>query len=260
MITAAEIDKVPGTVGDPLAVVQNFAGVARAAACSAACSSCAARRRRTRSIFARRASRSRSSITSAGCAACCPIGVIDSLEFYPGNFSPMYGRATGGIVDVQHQEAAAEEGRRLRRRQPLRHQRLPRGPARRQGRRRHRRPAQLPRLPAERRRPRRRARQPDHRAALLRLPAAGELPPGAGPRLCAFFCSAPTIAWRSCSRIRATLSAQITSNSLSCLDHVLPGDPGPTTTCPTAASRTRCKLSQGRQQDRRQRSAAWSST
>ena len=30
VIAAAEIDKVPGTAGDPLAVVQNFAGVARA--------------------------------------------------------------------------------------------------------------------------------------------------------------------------------------------------------------------------------------
>jgi outer membrane receptor protein involved in Fe transport len=29
-----------------------------------------------------------------------PVGMIDSLEFYPGNFSPYYGRATGGIVDI----------------------------------------------------------------------------------------------------------------------------------------------------------------
>ena len=33
-----------------------------------------------------------------------PVGMLDSIEFYPGNFSPMYGRATGGIVDVQLKE------------------------------------------------------------------------------------------------------------------------------------------------------------
>jgi hypothetical protein len=27
--------------------------------------------------------------------------MLDSIEFYPGNFSPMYGRAIGGIIDVQ---------------------------------------------------------------------------------------------------------------------------------------------------------------
>ena len=33
-----------------------------------------------------------------------PEGVIDNIEFVPGNFSSEYGRATGGIVDVHLKE------------------------------------------------------------------------------------------------------------------------------------------------------------
>ena len=36
-----------------------------------------------------------------GLRSVIPVGILDSIEFYPGNFSPMYGRATGGIIDVQ---------------------------------------------------------------------------------------------------------------------------------------------------------------
>ena len=39
-----------------------------------------------------------------GLRSVLPEGVIDNIEFVPGNFSPEYGRATGGIVDVHLKE------------------------------------------------------------------------------------------------------------------------------------------------------------
>jgi TonB family protein len=92
------IDKMPGAMGDPLAVIQNFAGVARAEAGSGA-------------IIVRGSAPADTQIFVdgvtvpiiyhfGGIRSVLPVGMIDNLEFYPGNFSPYYGRATGGIVDV----------------------------------------------------------------------------------------------------------------------------------------------------------------
>jgi len=53
-----------------------------------------------------------SSITSAAFRSVLPVGMIDSLEFYPGNFSPYYGRATGGIVDISTR-SSSPQGERL---------------------------------------------------------------------------------------------------------------------------------------------------
>lgn len=99
IIAATEIDKIPGTAGDPLAVVQNFAGVARPPPLSGL-------------IIVRGSAPedSRVFVDGAeipiiyhfgGLRTVIPVGLLDSLEFYPGNFAPMYGRATGGVVDVQ---------------------------------------------------------------------------------------------------------------------------------------------------------------
>jgi TonB family protein len=99
VITAAEIDKIPGTAGDPISVVQNFAGVARAPLLSG-------------QIIVRGSAPQDTKIFLDGATipliyhfgglrSVIPIGMLDSLEFYPGNFSPSYGRAIGGIVDVQ---------------------------------------------------------------------------------------------------------------------------------------------------------------
>jgi TonB family protein len=98
VLSAKEIDKVPGTAGDPLAVIQNFAGVARAP---------------VNGLLIVRGSApedTRVFVDGAevpfiyhfgGLRSVIPIGLLDGIEFYPGNFSPMYGRATGGIIDVQ---------------------------------------------------------------------------------------------------------------------------------------------------------------
>ena len=99
VITAAEIDKVPGTAGDPISVVQNFAGVARAPLLSGQIIVRGSAPQDTQYFL------DGQSIPLiyhfGGLRSVIPIGVMDSLEFYPGNFSPMYGRAIGGIVDVQ---------------------------------------------------------------------------------------------------------------------------------------------------------------
>jgi len=98
VLTAQEIDKIPGAAGDPLAVVQNFAGVARTPIAG--------------QIIIRGSAPqdSRVFVDGAevpliyhfgGLRSVIPVGLLDSIAFYPGNFSPMYGRATGGIIDVQ---------------------------------------------------------------------------------------------------------------------------------------------------------------
>ena len=102
VLTADVIDKVPGTAGDPLAVVQNLAGVARAPAGSGL-------------LIVRGSAPEDTQIYVdgmdvplvyhfGGLRSVLPEGVIDNIEFVPGNFSPDYGRATGGIVDVHLKE------------------------------------------------------------------------------------------------------------------------------------------------------------
>jgi len=98
VISAAEIDKVPGTAGDPLAVIQNFAGVARTPVAGL--------------LIVRGSAPEDSRVFVdgtevpfiyhfGGLRSVIPIGLLDSIEFYPGNFSSQYGRATGGVIDVQ---------------------------------------------------------------------------------------------------------------------------------------------------------------
>src|SRR6185437_2122392 len=102
VLTAEVIDKVPGTAGDPLAVLQDLAGVARAPAGSGL-------------LIVRGSAPEDTQIFVdgmdvplvyhfGGLRSVLPEGVIDNIEFVPGNFSPEYGRATGGIVDVHLKE------------------------------------------------------------------------------------------------------------------------------------------------------------
>jgi TonB family protein len=104
VLSATEIDKVPGTMGDPLAVVQNFAGVARSPFLSG-------------QVIVRGAAPedSRVFVDGAevpliyhfgGLRSVLPLQMLDSLEFYPGNFAPAYGRASGGVVDARTKRLA----------------------------------------------------------------------------------------------------------------------------------------------------------
>ena len=102
VLSADVIDRVPGTAGDPLAVVQNLAGVARAPAGSGL-------------LIVRGSAPADTQIFVdgidvplvyhfGGLRSVLPERVIDNIEFVPGNFSPEYGRADAGIVDVHLKE------------------------------------------------------------------------------------------------------------------------------------------------------------
>ena len=105
VISAEEIDKVPGGAGDPLTVVQNFAGVARS----------------LEGFLIVRGSAPEDSqyfldgsvipfiYHFGGLKSVFPVGILESIDFYPGNFSPQFGRATGGIVDVRIKELKPEK-------------------------------------------------------------------------------------------------------------------------------------------------------
>ena len=100
VLTADEIDKVPGGAGDPLTVVQNFAGVARSIEGFLIVRGSAPED----SQFFLDGSTIPFIYHFGGLKSVFPVGILESIEFYPGNFSPMYGRATGGIVDVRLKE------------------------------------------------------------------------------------------------------------------------------------------------------------
>jgi TonB family protein len=100
VLSAGEIDKVPGTAGDPLAVIQNFAGVARAPFGFSGLLIVRGSAPEDSQIFIDGATVP-ALFHFGGLRSVVPIGILDSIEFYPGNFSSMYGRAMGGVVDVQ---------------------------------------------------------------------------------------------------------------------------------------------------------------
>jgi TonB family protein len=103
VIESAVIEKLPGAMGDPLAVIQNFAGVARAQAGSG-------------QIMIRGSGPADTAYFLDGTMipniyhffgirSVVPTGMIDNLQFYPGNFSPYYSWVTGGIVDIDTKKA-----------------------------------------------------------------------------------------------------------------------------------------------------------
>lgn len=98
VIESAVIEKLPGAMGDALAVVQNFAGVARAQAASG-------------QIMIRGSSPNDTAYFVegsliptinhfGGLRSVIPTGMMESLQFYPGNFSPYYSWVTGGVIDL----------------------------------------------------------------------------------------------------------------------------------------------------------------
>jgi hypothetical protein len=98
IIESAVIDKMPGAMGDPLAVVQNFAGVARAAAGSGEIIIRGSAP--TDTLYFVDGTTIPNIYHFGGIRSVLPTGMIDSLEFYPGNFSPYYSNTTAGLIDV----------------------------------------------------------------------------------------------------------------------------------------------------------------
>jgi TonB family protein len=98
-ISIEEAEKVPGTFGDVLSVVKNMPGVARTSPIGG-------------NLVVRGSSPEDTKIYVdsvnvpllyhfVGLKSVVPAGMLESIDFYPGNFSVYYGRATGGIVDVK---------------------------------------------------------------------------------------------------------------------------------------------------------------
>ena len=97
-ISAEEIRKIPGTNGDALRSLQNMPGVARVGAFDG--------------LLIVRGSSPRDTQVFidgtnvplvyhfGGLSSVVPSEMLERIDFYPGNFGPQYGRATGGIVDV----------------------------------------------------------------------------------------------------------------------------------------------------------------
>lgn len=103
-IDARRAERIPGTFGDVLAVVQNFPGVARA---------------NLGEIVVRGSAPEDTRVYVngidvpflyhfGGLRGVLPVGMVERIDFYPGNFSVEYGRATGGVVDVDLKNLAPQ--------------------------------------------------------------------------------------------------------------------------------------------------------
>lgn len=102
-----ELQKIPGTLGDPIRVVQNMPGVARAPYLSG-------------NIIVRGAAPSETGtyLDSVeipllyhffGGPSVVNPEFLDKLDFLPGGFGPRYGRATGGIIDAFTRRGASDQ-------------------------------------------------------------------------------------------------------------------------------------------------------
>jgi TonB family protein len=105
-VKTEEIEKIPGTFGDPLGVVKNLPSVARVPLGSG-------------EIVVRGSSPEDTLINIDGVAipylyhfggirSAVPAGMLEYIDFYPGNYSAYFGRATGGLLDVKPKRLAPE--------------------------------------------------------------------------------------------------------------------------------------------------------
>jgi len=104
-ISAERAARIPGTFGDVLGVVQTFPGVARTPA---------------NSLVIRGAAPEDSQVFLdgtgvpvlhhfGGLRSIMPSGMVDRVNYYPGNFTVEYGRAIGGVVDVEIKQLAPKK-------------------------------------------------------------------------------------------------------------------------------------------------------
>ena len=97
-----ELAKVPGTSGDALRAVQTMPGVARTNAFSGELIVRGTEPEGTGVFFD--GTWIPTVYHFGGLSSVVPTEMIDSLDFYPGNFSVRYGREMGGIIDVRTRE------------------------------------------------------------------------------------------------------------------------------------------------------------
>jgi TonB family protein len=104
-LTMQEAVRVPGTLGDPILVVENLPGVARAQAGQ---------------IVVRGSGPEDTDVYIDGVAvpliyhfgglrSVIPAEMLENIDFYPGNFSVYYGRATGGVLDARSKRPAPDQ-------------------------------------------------------------------------------------------------------------------------------------------------------
>ncbi len=97
-VTREEVRRIPGSFGDALRSIQNLPGVARAPFLSG-------------SLMVRGSAPADTLVLIdgtflpaayhfGGLGSTVSTEMIDRLDFYPGNFSARFGRATGGVVDI----------------------------------------------------------------------------------------------------------------------------------------------------------------
>ena len=97
-VTREEVQRIPGSFGDALRSIQNLPGLSRAPFLSG-------------SLIVRGSAPADTQVMVdgtflpaayhfGGLAATVATEMLDRLDFYPGNFSARFGRATGGIVDI----------------------------------------------------------------------------------------------------------------------------------------------------------------
>ena len=102
----AEIERVPGTFGDPVTVITNLPGVARS---SFASGQVVVRGSETTDSEAYIEGAPILSVYHfGGLRSVIPAGMLEQVDFYPGNFGVRYGQKMGGVLDVQLKELRPE--------------------------------------------------------------------------------------------------------------------------------------------------------
>lgn len=105
-LTRQELQKVPGTFGDPIRVVQNFPGVARAPFVLGQLIVRGANPNQTLTFFD---GVEIPLLFHVGGGPSVVNGeFLDRVDFFPGGFGARYGRAVGGVVDVQSRKGASD--------------------------------------------------------------------------------------------------------------------------------------------------------
>ncbi len=105
-LSRQELQKVPGTFGDPIRVIQNFPGVARAPFISGQLIVRGANPSQTLTFFD--GVEIPLLFHFGGGPSVVNAEFLDRIDFYPGGFGARYGRAVGGVVDVVSRKGAAD--------------------------------------------------------------------------------------------------------------------------------------------------------
>ncbi len=105
-LSRVEIQKIPGTFGDPIRVVQNFPGVARAPFGLGQLIVRGANPNQTLTFFD--GVEIPLLFHLAGGPSIVNGEFLDRVDFFPGGFGARYGRAVGGVVDVASRRGAVD--------------------------------------------------------------------------------------------------------------------------------------------------------